>query len=851
MALSGSFYKSIGSGYRLQIEWSATQNISGNTSTITAKLYLISLSSAYYINSSATDRQAKITISGDTNSPYPTPTAQLSGNQKKLLATHSYTTGHNADGTKSVGISGSYDLGGIRLSGTDYGTVSTSATVTLNTIPRKSTLTSEMSWRPPRAFPISISRASTSFTHDVKFYVKRKSSTGYTYIKTWSDVGASAGGGFTVTEMKLVYTTLAQDAGGDFRVILETFNGSSSLGSNTYDGNLAVEYSSKLDSTGQANWNVGQDVGISIARNHWDYTHVAKFYVNDMSNPIHTSPTIEYSYTWTPTAGEKTAMYDQMKNSNTATTKIELITYYNGIQVDIVKSATGTATVVDSNPTFGTGYTYADTNTTTTTITGSNQYIIQNKSTVLVTLPVASRALPVNSATMKTYTATLAGKSVTANWSSTANVTFDFGTINATTDQTLSVKAIDSRGNSTTTTKKVTIVPYSPPVVNATVKRLNGFEQSTTITISGSYAPITVANVIKNALASTSQYRFKADDSSTWGVWKNFSTASGTAPNYAYPNATELLDNTKSYTFEIKTTDKLATTTVTKTVAKGLPIFFVDSELNAVGVNTFPTVANTFQVNGEVDATSFKTVKLKNPNNPTAEFYFDWKSDRARMRIGGTGTGSVNGFQIQGTGDAVLLDVKNNQDVIVKRLETGTSIYNTAGGGLDMNNSDIIGANGIWFNDTADSDTEAINFLKSTGSIGSTSSADYDSIRAKDGSLYFNGVDIYNCVVPPTAPSMQNAWENYFALAYMKTHHGMVHFRGMIRNGAINTTAFLLPSGCRPTTSNQVFYCGMANGNHCRVDINMDGTVVVASVSGGNTFNNDWISLNGISFPTI
>lgn len=52
---------------------------------------------------------------------------------------------------------------------------------------------------------------------------------------------------------------------------------------------------------------------------------------------------------------------------------------------------------------------------------------------------------------------------------------------------------------------------------------------------------------------------------------------------------------------------------------------------------------------------------------------------------------------------------------------------------LDLNNSDVIGANGIHFNDTSDSNGEGLNFLKSTGTAGSTLLADYYGLRV-DGS---------------------------------------------------------------------------------------------------------------------
>ncbi|MFS0905816.1 DUF859 family phage minor structural protein [Priestia aryabhattai] len=799
MALSGSFYKNIGSGYRLQIEWSATQSIANNTSTITAKLYWMSLSSAYYVNSSST-RDATITINGTSNTNTGA-TASLSGNQKKLVHTWSYTTGHDSDGTKTAGIGGSFDLGGISLSGSSYGVQSLSQTVTLNTIPRASTLSSSLDWRPPNAFPISINRKSSSFTHTVELHIKRKSSSTWTLINTWTGVGASVGGGFDTADIQKAFTTLAQDSSGDTRVILKTYNGGTLIGSHDYGvdsgyagGECVVEYSSKLDSTSNANWNIGDAKYISIARNHPTYTHIAKFYVNGAL--IHTSPTIEYSYTWTPTTSEKTAMYNQTINTNTEDTKIELFTYYNGVQVDVVKNATGTATVVNSNPTFGTGYTYADTNTTTNTVTGNNQYIIQNKSTVLVTLPVASRALPVNSATMKSYSATLAGKTVTATWSGTANVTFDFGVINATSNQTLTIKAIDSRNNSTATNKTVTVIPYAPPVVNATTKRLNGFEATTTITLNGSYAPLTVASVIKNALTNISgqtspaQYRFKADTDAGFGAWKNFATPAGTAPNYSYANATETLDNAKSYTFEIRVNDKLGMTTVTKTVAKGKPIFFIDSALGSVGISMFPTRANATEIENDLWMKN-GNVHVANPTNGTAEAYLGWKSDIARIRVGGTGTGSVNGFQIQGTGDTPMLKLINGQT-------------------LEVVNSNTV---------------------------------------------KLNGVDLQrDLLVPRTVPSMQNSWTTYFGTGYCKTYDGWVMIMGMcqgtppvVNNVVQDVTIFTLPVGCRPTTANLQFYCHTRGGATLRVDVNMDGTVVVKGGSESADYNT-WLSLNGVSF---
>lgn len=71
----------------------------------------------------------------------------------------------------------------------------------------------------------------------------------------------------------------------------------------------------------------------------------------------------------------------------------------------------------------------------------------------------------------------------------------------------------------------------------------------------------------------------------------------------------------------------------------------------------------------------------------------------------------------------------SHQDVSV--LTMANNRYYTAGRwGINMRNSDIIGANSIYTNDVSESPTEAILFCRSNGN--------YDGIRAVDGVLYFS-----------------------------------------------------------------------------------------------------------------
>jgi len=73
------------------------------------------------------------------------------------------------------------------------------------------------------------------------------------------------------------------------------------------------------------------------------------------------------------------------------------------------------------------------------------------------------------------------------------------------------------------------------------------------------------------------------------------------------------------------------------------------------------------------------------------------------------------------------------------KLTMPSNVYYTTGSGaLDMKNSDITGANAIVFNDPSDTAGEGLLFLKDGKTSGSTSSADYDNLKAKGGVALFN-----------------------------------------------------------------------------------------------------------------
>lgn len=642
MANSGVLTKNVSSGYQLRLEWSATQDKANNRSTITTNLYWVSLGSSYTISSGTKSGRSEIGGVGEDFSA----TASLSGNQKKLLKTYSRTVSHNSDGELTINLKGVFSPN-VTLSGTYYGTQTVSGNVTLDDIPRESSITSSLNFTAPNGFPVSISRSSSSYTHTVRLYVDG------TLIKTSTGVGTGITWGFEDSEMTAIFNKLAQRSSCPLQLQLDTYSGSTKIGSTkSYNGTVFAEDPST--NVNSPNFNIGDSYTASIARNNSRFNHKIIFRVGGVE--IHRSPDFfDYTYVWNPTAAEKTKAFDTVKTAKSTSSQIELITYYNGVQVDSSVIQNGTASVVNSDPTFTAGFVYEDINATTLALTNDKYSIIQKASIPKVTLPIGSKAIAKNSASIVSYTASLDGQTVSAAYSDTNDVTFTFNPVSSGQNLTLSITAIDSRGNTTKATKTVTVVPYTAPSMNATAKRNNGFEEATKLNLSGTISPLTVGGVNKNAVVKA-DFRYRENIATTVfpDTWTPFAVSTN-ALAYSVTEQSVDLVRDKQYIFQFRVTDKVGETIVERTVNKGRPIFMIDEKLRSIGVGMFPNSADGVHVKGNI--------KSINPNNETAEIYLGWLNDQARLRVGGTGAGAVKGFQIHGTGDKIYAAFDNSQNV--------------------------------------------------------------------------------------------------------------------------------------------------------------------------------------------
>lgn len=220
MATSGTIQEAIRTGYRLQIAWSITQNIANNTSSVTAKVQLVSTGSSYTINSTAS-KSGSLTING-TKYTF-TFTASLSGNQTKTIYTKTVTVAHNADGTKTCAFSATAGIN-VTLSGTYYGNVTASGNGVFNTIPRATVPTvSASSVNMGASITINMPRAASAFTHTLTY--KFGSATG--------TIGSGLGTSKAWTVPLSLASQIPKGTSGTCTVTCQTYNGSTLIGTKT------------------------------------------------------------------------------------------------------------------------------------------------------------------------------------------------------------------------------------------------------------------------------------------------------------------------------------------------------------------------------------------------------------------------------------------------------------------------------------------------------------------------------------------------------------------------------------------------------------------------------------------
>lgn len=281
-------------------------------------------------------------------------------------------------------------------------------------------------------------------------------------------------------------------------------------------------------------------------------------------------------YTYNLTNAEKDALRTWCNTSNSKEIWFVLLTEYNGTQY-WSPLLVRTYSIINANPTFTASY--LDTNNSTTTITGNNQKIIQNNSTLRVNI---ANATALKQASLSNVKVTINGITTTQPIS-TSSLAIDIGTINLSANTSIPVVLTDSRGNTAQVNLNLQVLPYQLPNAIIDLKRKQNYYTETDITPDASYSSLDGNNTL------TIQYRIKKTSEGSYGAYSNLTNNTTTTFN---------ADNQYAWDIQVLLTDRIGSTTYNLTLGVGLPILFVDRQKHSVGINCFPNGNNSIEVNG-------------------------------------------------------------------------------------------------------------------------------------------------------------------------------------------------------------------------------------------------------------
>ncbi len=490
------------------------------------------------------------------------------------IRTGSQTIGHNSDGTKSINYSFSVNDG----SGQSYtcGNASASGSMNLSTIPRHA-------------------KASISLNSKTVNSVKLNYSADATIDGIWvSKNGGAWESGYALTS-PINVSGLSPNT--KYTLKIRVKRADSQLYSESNSIEVTTHQIATLSSV--PNVNIGSAHTITWA-NPSGTTTSLKLCKTDNSTIIDYGTVTGTSKSITPTASK---IYALTPNSNTYKARYIITTTANG--KSYTNSKDFTFTVTNSNPTFS-NFTYQDTNTTITALTGNNQILVSGYSNIKATISTANKATAKNIATMKSYKLLIGTKNTTANYNASADVNMSINQVN---NNVIDLYAIDSRGNSTKVSKTATIKKYSNiKIKSLSATRQNNIGTITTLKFEGEFWNASFGSVA-NAITSC-KYKYKTTSSSTWidGKTTLTYTISGNkitgSLNIQGDAGTDGFSVANSFDIQLILADKLSSATYNIILSSGNPALAIYKNNVAIGQQYNTSEGSKFQVNGDISLTN-------------------------------------------------------------------------------------------------------------------------------------------------------------------------------------------------------------------------------------------------------
>ncbi len=412
-------------------------------------------------------------------------------------------------------------------------------------------------------------------------------------------------------------------------------------------------------------FNIGDTITINTNRKVSTYTDDLQMVIGGSSYVIGQEETGEFTYDTSIIAND---IYAEIPNASSYTNVITNTTY-NGDTVVGTNTTSYTANVVNAEPTFTLGY--RDTNSTTTAITGNNQQIIRNQSTLQINITNASALY---GASLVSASADINGNIYTGSFNG-SSLNINVGTVELSSNENAIVTVTDSRGLSTTKSVELQILDWQLPSAIIECARQNNYYTETNVKVDADYSSLDNHNTI------TITFKYKKTTDSTY-------TSTTLQDNVA---TVINMDNLYDWDIQVIVADAFGSTTYNLTLNKGVPLIFFDRKRESVSIGCFPQRDETIEVYGvdllqDKQDTLVSGTNIKTINNTSL-----LGSGNINISSGGTATDvEINGTSITSNNTANIAvdgtyNASTNKIATMSSLPTGgnsaSAVSTTASGG--------------------------------------------------------------------------------------------------------------------------------------------------------------------------